>query len=213
MRRPCFPNSGSHQHGPPLLGRVRAPLRSPTSTLLCSPPTPSSPFGRRSGRPSPAAYPGAEVLFFTAAPVPPLTGATPETFLPRLPISRLSPEEKRGDPRCLGHPLRACRGHRPRRVRTAPHSSHARPRESVPYTAPRRETGGALPSTHVSTRSPAAIPWRAPLTSSMVRCTVHPLTDFPSWRASSPAPCHPSSRRRLSNRRPSCPFPSSIPPC
>ena len=111
MRRPCFPNSGSHQHGPPLLGRVRAPLRSPTSPLLCSPPTSLVPFGRRSGRPSPTAYPGAEVLFFTAAPVPPLTGATPETFLPRLPISRLSPEEKRGDPRCLGHPLRACRGH------------------------------------------------------------------------------------------------------
>ena len=43
MRRPCFPNSGSHQHGPPLLGRVRTPPRSPTSTLLCSPPTPSSP--------------------------------------------------------------------------------------------------------------------------------------------------------------------------
>ena len=43
MRRSCFPNSGSHQHGPPLLGRVRAPLRSPTSKLLCSPPTPSSP--------------------------------------------------------------------------------------------------------------------------------------------------------------------------
>ena len=56
-------------------------------------------------------------LFFTAAPVPPQTGATPETFLPRLPISRLSPEEKRGYPRCLGHPLRACRGPRPRRVR------------------------------------------------------------------------------------------------
>jgi hypothetical protein len=43
MCRPCFPNSGSHQHGPPLLGRVRTPPRSPTSTLLCSPPTPSSP--------------------------------------------------------------------------------------------------------------------------------------------------------------------------
>ena len=43
MRRSCFPNSSSHQHGPPLLGRVRMPLRSPTSTLLCSPPTPSSP--------------------------------------------------------------------------------------------------------------------------------------------------------------------------
>ena len=43
MRRPCFPNSDSHQHGPPLLGRVRTPPRSPASTLLCSPPTPSSP--------------------------------------------------------------------------------------------------------------------------------------------------------------------------
>ena len=42
MRRPCFPNSGSHQHGPPLLGRVRTPPRSPTSPLLCSPPTPSN---------------------------------------------------------------------------------------------------------------------------------------------------------------------------
>ena len=93
---------------------VTAPMQ-PSDSLV--------PFGRRSGRPSPTAYPGAEVLFFTAAPVPPLTGATPETFLPRLPISRLSPEEKRGDPRCLGHPLRACRGHRPRRVRTAPRPS------------------------------------------------------------------------------------------
>ena len=43
MRRSCSPNSSSHQHGPPLLGRVRTPPRSPTSTLLCSPPTPSSP--------------------------------------------------------------------------------------------------------------------------------------------------------------------------
>ena len=43
MRRSCFPNSGSHQHGPPLLGRVRTPPRSPTSKLLCSPPTPSLP--------------------------------------------------------------------------------------------------------------------------------------------------------------------------
>ena len=36
---------------------------------------------------------------------------------------RLSPEEKRGDPRCLGHPLRACRAQRPRRVRPAPRPS------------------------------------------------------------------------------------------
>ena len=43
MRRSCFPNSSSHQHGPPSLGRVRTPPRSPTSSLLCSPPTPSLP--------------------------------------------------------------------------------------------------------------------------------------------------------------------------
>ena len=85
----------------------------PDVSALMQPSDSLVPFGRRSGRPSPAAYPGAQVLFFTAAPVPPPTGATPETFLPRLPISRLSPEEKRGDPRCLGHPLRACRGLRP----------------------------------------------------------------------------------------------------
>ena len=95
----------------------------PDVNALMQPSDSLVPVGRRSGRPSPAAYPGAQVLFFTAAPVPPLTGATPETFLPRLPISRLSPEEKRGDPRCLGHPLRACRGQRPRRVRTAPRPS------------------------------------------------------------------------------------------
>lgn len=37
------PFERSHQHGPPLLGRVRAPSRSPTSRLICSPPTPSLP--------------------------------------------------------------------------------------------------------------------------------------------------------------------------
>ncbi len=37
------PFERSHQHGPPLLGRVRAPTRSPTSSLVCSPPTPSFP--------------------------------------------------------------------------------------------------------------------------------------------------------------------------
>ena len=123
MRRPCFPNSGSHQHGPPLLGRVRTPPRSPTSTLLCSPPTPSSPSA--------------------AAPVIPRQRPTsvrrscssPPHRCPRQPVQRRRhfypgspqagslPEEKRGDPRCLGHPLRACRGQRPRRVRTAPRPS------------------------------------------------------------------------------------------
>ena len=77
------------------------------------------PLGRRSGRPSPTAYLGAKGLFFTAAPVPPPPDATPESFLPRLPVRRPSPEESRGSPRCLGHPLRACRAPRPRRVRYA----------------------------------------------------------------------------------------------
>ena len=109
--RAAFARPGPHATAFP---DVLAPMQ-PSDSL--------APFGRRSGHPSPAAYPGAEVLFFTAAPVPPQTGATPETFLPRLPTSRLSPEEKRGDPRCLSHPLRACRGQRPRRVRTAPRPS------------------------------------------------------------------------------------------
>ena len=49
----------------------------PDVNALMQPSDSLVPLGRRSGRPSPAAYPGAEVLFFTAAPVPPLTGATP----------------------------------------------------------------------------------------------------------------------------------------
>ena len=37
------PFERSPQHGPPLLDRVRGPTRSPTSSLVCSPPTPSLP--------------------------------------------------------------------------------------------------------------------------------------------------------------------------
>ena len=120
MRRSCFPNSSSHQHGPPLLGRVRLPLRSPTSALLCSPPTPSLPSA--------------------AAPVFPRQRPTsvrracssPPHRCPRKPVQRRRlfypgspsagslPKEKRGYPRCLGHPLRACRGLRPPPGATAP---------------------------------------------------------------------------------------------
>ena len=122
MRRPCFPNSGSHQHGPPLLGRVRTPPRSPTSTLLCSPPTPSSPSAAAPVVPRQRPTSVRRLVLHRR------TGASADRcnagdISTPLPISRLSPEEKRGDPRCLGHPLRACRGHRPRRVRTAPRPS------------------------------------------------------------------------------------------
>src|SRR5215468_6705224 len=34
------PSRRSHQHGPPVLGRVQELPRSPTSSLVCSPPTP-----------------------------------------------------------------------------------------------------------------------------------------------------------------------------
>ena len=43
----------------------------PDVTAPMQPSDSLAPFGRRSGHPSPAAYLGAEVLFFTAAPVPP----------------------------------------------------------------------------------------------------------------------------------------------
>ena len=80
--RAAFARPGPHATAFP---DVNAPMQ-PSDSLV--------PFGRRSGRPSPAAYPGAQVLLFTAAPVPPPTGATPETFLPRLPIGRLSTRGK-----------------------------------------------------------------------------------------------------------------------
>ena len=53
------PSERSHQHGPPLLGRVQVGTRSPASSLVCSPQTPSSPSASASGRPLPSAYPGA----------------------------------------------------------------------------------------------------------------------------------------------------------
>ena len=123
MRRSCFPNSSSHQHGPPSLGRVRTPPRSPTSSLLCSPPTPSLPSAAAPVVPCQRPAPVRRLVLHRRTAPPPRTDATPEIFLPRLPVSRLCPEEKRGDPRCLGHPLHACRGQRPRRVRTAPRPS------------------------------------------------------------------------------------------
>ena len=88
MRRSCFPNSSSHQHGPPLLGRVRMPLRSPTSALLCSPPTPSSPSAAAPVSPRQRPTSVRRNLFFAATPVPTPTRATSEissTPAPRQP--------------------------------------------------------------------------------------------------------------------------------
>src|SRR5262252_6150015 len=49
------PSCSSHQHGPPVLGRVQVPPRSPTSPLVCSPPTPY-PHQPRLRFPLPVAY-------------------------------------------------------------------------------------------------------------------------------------------------------------
>ena len=51
------PFKSSHQHGPPLLGRVRGPTRSPTSFARMQPSDSLPPVGRGSGRPWPVAYP------------------------------------------------------------------------------------------------------------------------------------------------------------
>ena len=83
------PFESSHQHGPPLLGRVRGPTRSPTSSLVCSPPTPALPSA--------------------AAPVVP----------GRWPTLSLCDKEEEGPPRCLGRPLPAGRRLRPRWVRVS----------------------------------------------------------------------------------------------
>ena len=80
--RAAFARPGSARHRVPRRQRSYAALRLPRPRR---PPLRSS---LASG------LPRCGGLFFTAAPVPPQTGATPETFLPRLPISRLSPEEQ-----------------------------------------------------------------------------------------------------------------------
>src|ERR1041384_2489795 len=49
------PSRRSHQHGPPLLGRVQELPCSPTSALVCSPPTPC-PLRPRLRFPLPVAY-------------------------------------------------------------------------------------------------------------------------------------------------------------
>ena len=109
------------------------------------------PLGRRSGRPSPTAYLGAETLSFPSRRCPRHPDATPETFLPRLPTRRLCPEERQGPPRCLGHPLRACRALRPRRVRRAPRPATGAPavafRSSETLSTRNAFNFGALPLT------------------------------------------------------------------
>lgn len=116
MRRSCLPNSSSHQHGPPLLGRVRTPPRSPTSTLVCSPPTPSLPSVAAPVSPRQRPTPVRRACSSPLHRCPRRPVQRRRLFYPGSPCAGSLPKEKRGYPRCLGHPLRACRGPRPRRV-------------------------------------------------------------------------------------------------
>jgi hypothetical protein len=103
-----------------LLGRVRVHPRSPTSSLLCGPPTPSFPSAKSSGLPLPLAYLGADAcsLPFSRLLVRPHTSCASEILF-RLPVLPVPSEEKRGPPRFLGRPLPACQGRTPRRLRLA----------------------------------------------------------------------------------------------
>ena len=137
--RAAFARPGPHATAFP---DVNAPMQ-PSDSLV--------PLGRRSGRPSPTAYLGAETLSFPSRRCPRHPDATPETFLPRLPTRRLCPEERQGPPRCLGHPLRACRALRPRRVRRAPRPATGAPavafRSSETLSTRNAFNFGALPLT------------------------------------------------------------------
>jgi hypothetical protein len=118
------PFRSSHQHGPPLLGRVRALPRSPTSSLLCSPPTPC-PLQPSLWFPLRVAYLAAGAC---SVPLRPTTRA-PATCRASETGHRLSAtpeciEERRGPPRLRGRPLRTCHGRTPRRIWSTPRPPH-----------------------------------------------------------------------------------------
>ena len=103
-----------------MLGRVRLPSRSPTSTLLCRPPTPC-PHGPRLQFPLPMAYLDAGACSMPLGPTTraPATCRASETGH-RLSVKPAWVEERRGPPRLRGHPLHACHGRTPRRIPSPP---------------------------------------------------------------------------------------------
>src|SRR5215468_4770169 len=120
------PSRRSHQHGPPLLGRVQELPCSPTSALVCSPPTPC-PHRPRLRFPLPVAYLDAGA---SSVPLRPTTRA-PATCRASETPHRLSAkpgwvEERRGPPRLRGHPLHACHGRTPRRIPFPPRPQNSR---------------------------------------------------------------------------------------
>jgi hypothetical protein len=120
------PFRSSHRHGPPLLGRVQGRPCSPTSSLVCSPPTPCL-HRPRLRFPLPAAY-----LVADACSVPERADdtcarqrAVRRRRVTGSPLHRNLCEERRGPPGLRGHPLRTCCGRTPRRIRPPPRPTHA----------------------------------------------------------------------------------------
>ena len=118
------PSRSSTQDGPPLLGRVRAPPRSPTSSLVRSPPTPPLPSTAAPVSPC-RGLPRRGCFFLCGATCMASAGrarihgrAARRRVITGSPSLRMSAEEKRGPPRCLDRPLATCRGRTPRRVRS-----------------------------------------------------------------------------------------------
>ena len=115
------PFESSHHHGPPLLGRVRGPTRSPTSTRrswvpsnahtttgrLCS-------AGSGGGQPVPRRPRSSAALRLPPSRRPRLRSS----LAGGLPCPACDKEEE-GPPRGLGRPLPACRRLRPRWVRVS----------------------------------------------------------------------------------------------
>jgi len=98
------------------------PSGSPTSTLLCSPPIPSSSSATATVSLA-GGLPRCEHLFLATGCMCSLTHQVSESGH-RVPVAPELYEEERGPPRLPGRPLRACRGRTPRRIQACPRPDH-----------------------------------------------------------------------------------------
>ncbi len=136
-----FPSSRSHQHEPPLLGRVRVANKFPGVKALMQLSDFLASFGRDFGSPCQRPTSVGQTLVL---PIDSATGTCAcgrASFGDGLPALRStgSPEERQGPPRLRGHPLRTCRGATLRR--TQPRLAHFSLRSSlVRSTSPSRKT-------------------------------------------------------------------------
>jgi hypothetical protein len=122
MQRPWFPPE-AHPDTGRLCSAGSGATRSPTSSLLCSPPTPAPASASASVVPCTSAYPRRRLLLCGAARAASagracLRGrAARRGVVTGSPLLRTWLVDRCGSPRCLGRPLRACRGPGPRRIR------------------------------------------------------------------------------------------------